>query len=150
MSIKNINIKNIVLITIFIFLVFKIEANSPTIKNATQFENRLLELKKSSWFGSYTLFDTETKKEVKINYDYIFGTGVVLQSVAILIGVSFLPVLVMGIVKIIDFQDRAGYAPKELADELGYFLVFGVGFAVSFAIQIPAIPLMAVGSKKTN
>ena len=54
----------------------------------------------------------------------------------------------MGIVKIIDFQDRAGYAPKELADELGYFLVFGVGFAVSFAIQIQLFLLWQLEVKK--
>jgi len=114
----------------------------------SNFELKLFNIKNKIGISNIFLFQNETKKEKKINFEYIFAAGVVLQSIAALIAVSFLPVLVMGIIRVIDFQDKMGFAPRELADDLAYFLTFGIALSISFAIQIPAVPLMVIGKKK--
>ncbi len=113
------------------------------------FEKTVYNLKNKNSFNKIIFFETETqKKENKINYEYVFAAGVALQSIAALIGISFLPVLGMGIVKAIEFTSREKRFPSELVDDLAYFLTFGIAIGVSFAIQIPAVPLMIVGSSK--
>lgn len=140
----------------FLFFIFifssasAIYSNSFKFEDLNGFEKRYNFSLSQNNFNNIIKFADSTKEKKEINYQHIFSTGIVLQSIAALITISFLPVLVMGIIKTIDFYNTMGYTPREIADELSYFIAFGIAIGLSISIQIPAVPLMVVGNSKTK